>query len=124
MPPLDAALALAQVTDCPSCVTDHLYLDVAGPRDHPLHVNGVIAEGQPRFRPRSGVGLRDLVGPRHDAHAATAATTHGLDHHLSVVAEPGEESLGPLQGHRFGAAGQYGDTVLFGQGAGPDLVAE
>ena len=61
MPPLQAALALAQVRDATPAVPHHLHLDVPRPRDQPLHEDGVVAEGGARLGLGAGVGLLDLA---------------------------------------------------------------
>ena len=70
--PLQAAIAFPQVADR-LAVTDHLHLDVPGLLDQPLDVERVVAEGGARFRLAARVGLFQLGGIAHRAHAPAAA---------------------------------------------------
>src|SRR5690606_14465069 len=56
-----------------------LNLDVPGPRDQPLAVDGIDAECAARLRAAARVGLGQRLALRHHPHAATAPAAHGLD---------------------------------------------
>ena len=125
---LQAALALAQVRDAALAVADDLHLDVPRPRDQPLHEDGVVAEGGARLGLGARVGLLDLAGVRHDAHAPAAAAGDRLDHHrrldVRVLAEGVEERARLVEADGVGAAGQDRHVVADGQVARLRLVAE
>src|SRR5262249_61160845 len=60
MPPLEAALALPEVSDHPAArLADHLDLEVAGTRKQPLHAPLTAAESLEGLRAAAGPGLPD-----------------------------------------------------------------
>ena len=120
---LEATFALAEVRDGAASVADHLHLDVARAGEQAFDDDGGIAEGCGGFGLAAGVGLFKLVGGGDDAHAASAAAGDGLDHHCAAV-ERCEEGLRFAEADGGGAAGQHGNAVLVGEGAGAGFVAE
>ena len=49
MPPLQRAVALAQMDEIPEAVTEEPNLDMPGVRDEPLKVEGIVARGRTGF---------------------------------------------------------------------------
>ena len=81
VPPLQGAVALAEMDGPAPAVAEHLDLDVAGLFEVLLEVDGVVAERRLGFRARRRERAVELVaGPRH-LHAAPAAARRGLDQH-------------------------------------------
>ncbi len=60
-------------------VGDHLHLEVARPRQVALDEHAVVAEAGVRLAPRRRQRGVEILGVRHDAHAAPAAAGGGLD---------------------------------------------
>ena len=87
MPPLDAALALAEVAHRAGPVADDLHFEVPGARDQLLDIYVTVAEGLQRLRLTTGVGLLDLLGVKHRPHATAATSGHRLDHHRTTGAQ-------------------------------------
>src|SRR5579871_2192454 len=79
MPPLDRALALAQVDDRPVMVAEDLELDVPRRLDVLLDVDVGHAEGRLGFALRRLHRVRQLARRADDAHAAPAAAGRRLD---------------------------------------------
>ena len=91
VPPLDAALALAQAHDVAVLVGQYLELDVPRPLDELLHVEVAVAECRRRLRLRRVELVGQLVGAADDAHAAPAAACRRLHDHREA------DGLRPLQ---------------------------
>ncbi len=74
VPPLDRAVALAEMDAVPLRIEEDLDLDVAAAFDQPLEDEPVVAEGRGRLPPsgREGIGQRGGVADRAHALAATA----------------------------------------------------
>src|SRR5690606_22640409 len=81
VPPLETALALAEVDDVAVRVGEDLDLDVPGALDEPFEEEGVVTERRRRFATggfeRGGQILRVL----DEAHALAATTGGRLDEH-------------------------------------------
>ena len=80
VPPLDGALALAEVHDATPRVGHHLDLDVPGPLDETLEHHRVVAEGPPGLAARGGERFLEARLAPHDAHALAPAAAGGLEH--------------------------------------------
>ena len=82
MPPLDRALALAEVHDVAVVIAEDLELDVARVLEILLDVDVAVAERRFGFALR-GAQQRCRSSPddADDAHAAAAAAGHRLDDH-------------------------------------------
>ena len=122
VPPLQRALALAEVHDVPVRIGDDLHLDVPRAGDVPLEKERVVAEGCRGFPPRRGNGGGDVCVALDDVHAFAAAARGGLDEHGEADSRGARDQLlvgeaGPCEpGHRGHAPGL--DCPL-----GGDLVA-
>ena len=79
VPPLHAALALAQVHDGPVGVREDLDLHVAWPLEVPLEQEPVVAERRRRLAPRRRQRLVELGRLANHAHPAPAAARARLD---------------------------------------------
>ena len=120
---LDRAVALEEVHDVALAVAQDLDLDVARPRHDLLEEDRVVAEGRLGFALAARERLVHLRGVRHDAHAAPAAAGRRLQHHR--IADRLRDGLGlRARGERTRRAGNDGNALLLGEGAGLDLVAE
>ena len=78
MPPLERALALAEVDDAAGPVAEDLELDVPRLREVLLEVDAPVAESALGLRGRELEGGRELLVGARDAHAAAAASGHRL----------------------------------------------
>src|SRR5207245_4164166 len=80
MPPLEGAIALAEVAHGAAPVAHDLHLHVPRPREQGLDVEVAAAERRLRLRAAARPGLVQLLGTADDTHAAAAAARHGLTH--------------------------------------------
>ncbi len=78
---LHRALALAAREDVAVVVAEHLDLDVARRRDDLLDVERAVAERRLRLARRALVGVTEIAGFRHEAHAFAAAARRRLEQH-------------------------------------------
>ena len=94
VPPLDGALALAEV-DRPPIVGQHLDLDVSRALDEFFEVDRGVAEGLERLAGRALERAGKLLGRPHHPHSLPSTARHRLDHygiaHLARQAERGAE---------------------------------
>jgi hypothetical protein len=95
VPPLNRALALAEVHHVAVVVADDLELDVAGVVEVLLDVDVAVAEGGLGLALRGAKVRAELVGVAHHAHAAAAAAGHRLDDHRV------SDALGDLERRLF-----------------------
>ncbi len=122
VPPLQRALALAQVDGVPVGVGQDLDLDVPGVGHQPLDQQRVVPEAAPGLAPGRGDRVGQVGGPVHLAHALAAAAGARLEQHRvadlhrsqrqRLVVQPGPVGSGH---HRHA---RLGHGLL-----GPDLVA-
>ena len=120
---LHRAVALEEMHDVALAVAQHLDLDVPGPRHDLLQEDRAVAERGLGLALAAREGLVHFRGARHGAHAAPAAAGRRLQHHR--VADGLRQRLGRVarrQGRR--RAGDDGNALRLGKGAGRDLVAE
>ena len=103
VPPLDRALALAQVHDVTVGVREHLDLDVAGLDDRLLEVDRAVAERRPCFGARQAERGLELPRRRHQAHTLPAPAPGRLDHHREADVLRGPERFG-VRFDRIGGA--------------------
>ena len=99
---------------------------MAGALNQTFGIHVGHAKGGQRLGAAAFVGLRQLRGLSHQAHAAPAAAGHGLEHHAGLwVARAllGKEGFDGGQVGR-GRAGQQRHAVRGGQCAGLRLVAK
>ncbi len=80
MAPLDRAVALEQVERIAMPIGEHLHLDVTRVRQVAFEQHMVIAECRRGFLSCLIKCRGELIGVRHDPHAAAAAARHRLDH--------------------------------------------
>ena len=73
MPPLDAALAFAEMDQVAVLVAEDLDLDVPRPADVALEQHAVVAKARPRLALAASQRLGECVGGFDHAHAAPAA---------------------------------------------------
>src|SRR5262245_65139569 len=105
MPPLNRALALAEVDDGAMVIAENLELDVPGRLHVLLDVDVGNAERRLRLPLRGFDGMGQLAGGAHDAHPAPPAARGRLDdHRVADVLGDLERSLLALE--RAVAAGQ------------------
>ena len=123
MPPLDRALALAEVHHVAVMVADDLELDVARVLEVLLDVDVAVAEGGFGLALRGAEVGAELVGIAHHAHAAAAAAGHRLDDDR-VADALGDLERGLFAVDRAVAAGQHRQARLLHRLARPRLVAE
>ena len=121
---LDRAFALPEMADGAVAVADDLHLDVPRLADQPLDIDAVTAEGRLGLGLAARIGLLELVAVLDDAHAASAAAGHGLDHHRAAFAERGEEGFCVRERGRAGGAVDNRHVAASRQRLGGDLVAE
>ena len=95
MPPLHAAVALAERDAVPVLVREHLHFDMPRLGDVLLHEHDVVAERVARLRPRALELLQKLSRRPDDAHALAPATLDRLEQH--GVADLGGLLLQPLR---------------------------
>src|SRR5262245_11579694 len=122
MPPLDRALALAEVDDVAVVIAENLKLDVARRFHVLLDVDVGNAEGRLRFPLGRLDGMRQLAGRAHDAHAASAAAGGGFDDD-GIPDVLGHFQLSVLALERAVAAGENRHAGLAHHAAGARLVA-
>ena len=97
-PPLEAALALAEIDDRARPVAGHLDLDVPGPLDEAFDVEIVTAEGAPGLVAAARPLAFERRGVTDGGHPAAASAPRRLDHHPAPVLSEGEQELaGSLQ---------------------------
>ena len=97
MPPLQAALAFAEVDPVAVLVGEDLNLDVARMQDHLLDVDAAVAERGGRLARGSPECRLEVLGRRHPAHTLAAASGDGLQHHrVAELLRPGPGLLGVL----------------------------
>ena len=119
---LDRAVALAQVDHVAVAIGQHLHFHVSGPVDEFLHVEARVAEGSLRFPLGRFEQALDLIGPRHQAHAAAAAASGGLDHHR--IAHRFGQSRSLLRaGQQAGTTGDGGHPHPFHGGLSGRLIS-
>ena len=121
--PLQGAVALADGQDA-GAVAGHLHLDVAGALDQALGVEAGLAEGGQGLAAGGGIGLGDVAGLPHDAHAPAAAAGHGLDDHRRALRQGGEEGLDVGLAGRPRHPVDHRHAVPGRQGPGAGLVAQ
>ena len=122
VPPLQAALALAEVDDVAVGVGQHLDLDVPRCGDEPFHQQRVVAEGTLGLAPRRldrGVQFGLFVDQPH----ALAATTGGRleQQRIADLRRGGGEPAG--RDVHIGRTGHHRDAGLRHGRLGADLVA-
>src|SRR5207249_7232034 len=78
VPPLNGAVALAEVDAVPVSVHRDLDLDVAVVLEPFLHVQRVVAERRPCFRAADRDRSLELARRANHSHALAAATRRGL----------------------------------------------
>ncbi len=122
VPPLQAALALAEVHHVAVRIGQHLYFDVPRPGDEALDEQRVVAESRPRLPARGG----DLVVQAglvvDQPHALAAAARGGLEQHRESDLDRGRVQVGV--GHvGLAAAGHHRYTGRGHRLLGADLVA-
>ena len=133
VPSLDGALALEEVDGVAVLVGQDLDLDVAGPLDHLLHVDPVVAKGALGFAAGTGRGRDEVAGRGHEAHALASAPRRRLQHHREpegaglardggVVRErlQGPGTTGSPGGHRRAPGGGLLPEEGHGVAAGAD----
>ena len=104
-------------------VGKHLHLDVARVHDGALHQQVAIAKAGQRLGARAGHGLRQLPRLGDQAHAAPAASGHGLDHDGKAnFCRLGRKTRLALVAARI--TRQAGHALLGGQRLGRGLVAQ
>ena len=121
---LHRAFALADMGHGAVPVAHDLHLDVPGPRQVLLDVQGAVAEGARRLRAAALERLGQLGGILHGAGAAPAAAGDGLEHDRPAHAEAGQEVGRLLLRDRAVDAGDRGHIRLGRRRAGAALVAE
>ena len=122
VPPLQRALALAEVHDVARRIGEDLHLDVARTLDEALEQQRVVAERGARDPACRGERCGQLVGRADDLHALAAAARRGLDeqresHGIGRGDEPG------VVERRVGDAGHDRHAGCRDVQLGPDLVA-
>ena len=122
MPPLHAALPLAEVDHFAVLVGDDLDLDVARPLDVALDVHVAVSEGGQRLRRSGAVHLRQLLPLADDLHPPPAPAGGGLEDHreADLLREAGQVAL---VAHHPVRSGQLGQACLAHGLLGADLVA-
>ena len=121
MPPLQRAVALAEVNHIAVPIAEHLDFDMPGVADEMLQIERFIAECGSRLCRRSHECGLHLGTVCNDLHAAPAAARRGLHHDRKA------DTIDCLDGlverrHLFGA-GEDGDAVLPREAARRKLVA-
>ena len=92
-PPLEAALALAEVDDPARTVAGHLDLDVPCPLDETLDVELVTAERAPGLLAAARPRALERRGVPDGGHPTAASAPDRLDHHSTAVLSEGEQEL-------------------------------
>ena len=100
MPPLDAALPLAEMGHGSRAVTEDLHLDVPGARHDLLDVHIAVPESLERLRLAARIRVGDLLDAAHHPHATAAAARHRLDHHRAAITQRREKIFGLLERDR------------------------
>ena len=121
---LDRAFALPEMADRAMVVADDLHFDVAGVANQTLDIDAVAAEGGLGLGLAARIGLVQFRSVVDDAHAATAATGDGLDHHGGALAHRRKEGLDVVEAGRSLGALDDGHAALLRQRLGLPLVAE
>ena len=124
MPPLDAAIALAQMSHVAVPVAEHLHLDVQRAFDQPLGVERAGTECRLRLGGTAHECLGDILLAFDDPHPAAAAACDGFQDHRAVRLQVLVERLRlvPIVDHRRGR--QDGQSIAGGKITRPELVAE
>ena len=122
--PLDRAFALPEMADGAMPVADDLHLDMSRISNQPLNIDAVAAEGRLGLGLAAHIGLLQLRSLLDDAHTASAAAGHGLDHHRAAFAERAEEGFCVRKRGRAGGAVDNRHVAASRQRLGGDLVAE
>src|SRR5437588_10281953 len=78
MPPLNAALALAQADHIARSVSQYLELDMPRLFDELFHVEVAVTEGSGSLRLRRLKEVRQIIRIADDAHASSSAACGGL----------------------------------------------
>src|SRR4029077_8405939 len=81
VPPLDRALALAQVNDVALRIGENLRLDVSRRSDRLLQIDRAVAERALRLAARQSQRRLQFLWPLHEANALAATTRRRLEHH-------------------------------------------
>ena len=92
-PPLEAALALAEVDDPARPVAGHLDLDVPGPLDEAFDVESVTAKGAPGLVAAAWPLALERRGVPDGGHPAAASAPRRLDHDPAPVLSEGDQEL-------------------------------
>ena len=122
--PLQAAFALAQRDDF-RAIAQHLDFDVARIAHQALHIDAINAKRSARLGHAAGIGVGQLFGAQHGAHAAPTAPTYGLDHDAGLAALlRGKKVLRLGQRHRLLRAGHQRHLLRHRQRARLALVAK
>ena len=122
MPPLQRAVALAEMDGVALAVAEHLDFDVARPFQIFLDIDRVVAEGGAGFGARCSQRRAGLVLASHHVHAAAAAAGGGLDDHR--IADLARHLVGlRVGGEPAVGAGHDRNAELLGGALGRDLVA-
>ena len=122
MPPLQRAVAFAEMDGVALAVAQHLNLDVPRARQVFFEIDGVVAEGGLRFRARGGERLGELLRRFGDLHAAAAAAGRRLDQHREADGSRHRERL-RVGGDAAVGARHHRDAEPHGGALGLDLVA-
>src|SRR3954453_17076183 len=109
MPPLNRALAFAEINTLTVLVSHHLNFNVPRTLDVTFDVNVTIFEGGGGFGRSCLQRMAELIFRVNDAHAAPATTTRGLNY--DGVANLARQPAGFFFGFQRGfTAGQNGHT--------------
>ena len=124
-PPLQAALAFAEVDHPAGPVARHLDLDMPRPRDEAFDVEVVPAEGPPGLLAATRPLALERRGAPHGGHSAPPSPSRRLDHHPGPARPEGGQKLARrLQPSLAPGSRQHGRPASFRERPRPDLVAE
>src|SRR5262245_12275055 len=122
MPPLQRAVALAEMDGIAPAVAKHLDLDVAGMHEILLEIDRVVAEGSLRLDSGRGERRIELLLDMGDLHAASSAAGSSLDQ--DWIADVGRDLLHLIKtGHGALRAGNDRQAEFLRGLLGLDLVA-
>ena len=122
VPPLQRAVALAEMDGAALAVAQHLNLDMARTREIFLEIDGVVAERGLGFGARGRERLGEFLRRLGDLHAAPAAAGRRLHQHRKADGLRHRQRL-RVGGDAAVGARHHRDAELHGGALGLDLVA-